>query len=114
MSSDSANPTGLVSIDDLHIMTGILRRMEEQDEDEAIAEGRSSPPPEARVRKPGSSKRKKPVAGASSKTWRAIDDDEKEEKDWESARVVNYVQARAASFDKFRDVSRLPPSSETV
>ncbi|BGP10451.1 hypothetical protein OF846_004323 [Rhodotorula toruloides] len=97
---------GLVSIDDLHIMTGILRRMEEQDEDEAIAEGRSSPPPEARVRKPGSSKRKKPVAGASSKTWRAIDDDEKEEKDWESARVVNYVQARAASFDKFRDITK--------
>ncbi|BGP00454.1 hypothetical protein NBRC10513v2_006255 [Rhodotorula toruloides] len=101
---------GLVSIDDLYTMSNILRRFEEQDEDEAIAEGRSSPPPEARVRKPGSSKRKKPVVGASSKTWRTIDDDEKDEKDWESARVVNYVRARAATFDKFRDVSRLPSS----
>uniref|UniRef100_A0A0K3CBK7 FGENESH: predicted gene_3.232 protein n=1 Tax=Rhodotorula toruloides TaxID=5286 RepID=A0A0K3CBK7_RHOTO len=107
--------TGLVSIDDLYTMSNILRRFEEQDEDEAIAEGRSSPPPEARVRKPGSSKRKKPVVGASSKTWRTIDDDEKDEKDWESARVVNYVRARAATFDKFRDVTeKLAKAADTA
>lgn len=98
-----------VSLDDLQIMTSILHRFEEEDEDEAIAMGRSSPPPEARVPKPPSSRgRSRPAARTAAETWRATAEEKAEvdEKHWESARVLAYVADRSASFGKCRTVSR--------
>ncbi|BGP34439.1 hypothetical protein JCM10296v2_006259 [Rhodotorula toruloides] len=95
------------SIDDLFMLSRILRDLEAQDEDDAILEGGTSPPPEARVPKPSAWPPTRKTY--TSKQWRADDSSDSGDepvKDWESARVVRLIKDREASLDEFGKVTK--------
>ncbi|GEM12467.1 F-box domain contaning protein [Rhodotorula toruloides] len=97
---------GYVSIDDLFMLSRMICDLEAQDEDEAILQGRSSPPPEARVPKTSLSAAKRKTY--TSKHWRAGDESDSDDepvKDWDSARVVKFINDREASLDEFGEVT---------